>query len=67
MSLGLSYSLFVFKKHYTCQHRFGCMENFLRKLFKTMTFWMIGKGLFEMISGFKVGEEVIKLIKDNCG
>ena len=66
MNLGLSYSLIVFRKHYTCQHKFGCIEAFLRQTFKTMTIWMLSKGLFELISGFDLGQEAINLVKDNC-
>ena len=66
MGLGISYSLFVFKKHYTCQHRFGCVEAFIRKTVKAMTFWMVGKGLIELMSGVSLGDEVLKLVKDNC-
>jgi len=65
MSLGLSYSLFVFRKHYTCHHKFGCIEAFLRKTFKAMTFWIATKGLIELISNMDIGKEIISIIKDN--
>ena len=42
MRLGLSYNLFAFKKHYSCQHKYGCIENLLRKSFKTVSWFMLG-------------------------
>ena len=59
MNLGLSYSLLVFRKHYTCQHKFGCIESFLRKSFKYMTYWFCTKGAIELISGLDLGQEAI--------
>ena len=65
MSLGLSYSLFVFKKHYTCAHKYGCLEHFLRKLFKGAAIWLLAKGAISLLLGIDINEEIISMVKDN--
>ena len=44
MSLGLSRSLLLFRKHITCEHKFGCLEALLRKAFKTVAVLLLAKG-----------------------
>ena len=65
MRLGLTYNLFVFKKHYSCQHKYGCVENLLRKGFKTVGWFMIGSAALSLLFALDIKQELISLLKDN--
>ena len=57
--------MLVFRKHYTCQHKFGCIESILRKTFKYMAYWFCAKGVIQFVSGLDLGTEAISQLKDN--
>ena len=65
MSLGKSWSLFVFKKHFTCQHPFGCFERFVRTLIKTTTYWLFASTSFQFFTCYDLKQEFAQLFKDN--
>ena len=67
MSLGTSFSLFPFKKHYTCQHKYGCLESMLRKSVKYVAVFLFAKGALSLLFGMDVGQEIGSLVKDNWG
>ena len=65
MRLGTTYSLFPFKKHYTCQHKFGCLESLLRKSVKYAAFLLFAKSALNLLFGIDVGQEIGTLLRDN--
>ena len=65
MRLGMSQSLAPFKKHYTCGHKFGCLESLLRKAAKTVAVWLFTKGALSLVFGFDIQREAISLLSDN--
>ena len=46
MSMTMSLSLFVYKKHCTCSHKYGCFEWLLRVGGRTLAYWLVAKGAF---------------------
>lgn len=65
LRLGVTNSIAWAKKHFTCTHRFGCFESFLRKTAKTVAILLFLKGATSILLGVDVQQESIKLIKDN--
>ena len=65
MNLRKSSYLAPFKKHFTCAHMFGCLENLIRKFLKATAFWLCAKGTISFLMGINIDEQAVTFAKDN--